>query len=31
VPAHYEAAVFIGYDAAGKSAVAHWMDSFGAR
>jgi len=31
VPAQYEAAVFIGYDAAGKTVIAHWMDSFGAR
>lgn len=31
VPAQYEAVVFIGYDAASGSIIAHWMDSFGAR
>lgn len=31
VPAQYEATVFIGYDAASKNVIAHWMDSFGAR
>ncbi len=31
VPAQYEAAVFVGYDAASKTIIAHWMDSFGAK
>jgi len=31
VPAQYEAAVFVGYDAASKTVIAHWMDSFGAK
>lgn len=31
VPAQYEAAVFVGVDAAGKTVLAHWMDSFGAQ
>lgn len=31
VPAQYEAAVFVGYDAATKTIIAHWMDSFGAK
>jgi hypothetical protein len=31
VPAQYEATVFIGYDAANKTVIAHWMDSFGAK
>jgi hypothetical protein len=30
VPAKYEAAVFIGYDRASQSVIAHWMDVFGA-
>lgn len=29
VPAQYEAAVYIGYDEASKTVIAHWMDSFG--
>jgi hypothetical protein len=29
VPAQYEATVYIGYDAASKNVIAHWMDSFG--
>ena len=29
VPAQYEAVVYIGYDAASKTVIAHWMDSFG--
>jgi hypothetical protein len=29
VPAKYEAAVFIGYDAADQTVLAHWMDNFG--
>jgi hypothetical protein len=28
-PAKYEATVFIGYDGANQTIVAHWMDSFG--
>jgi uncharacterized protein DUF1579 len=31
VPAQYEARVFVGYDAASKTVIAHWMDSFGAK
>ncbi|MBD8543087.1 DUF1579 family protein [Oxalobacteraceae sp. CFBP 8761] len=31
MPAQYEAAVFVGYDAASKTIIAHWMDSFGAK
>jgi hypothetical protein len=31
VPAKYEAAVFLGYDAGTRSVIAHWMDSFGAK
>lgn len=29
VPAQYEATVYIGYDDASKTVIAHWMDSFG--
>jgi hypothetical protein len=31
VPAKYEAAVFLGYDAGTQTVIAHWMDSFGAK
>jgi hypothetical protein len=31
VPEKYESAVFLGYDAATESVIAHWMDSFGAK
>jgi hypothetical protein len=31
VPAKYEAAVFLGYDAASQTVIAHWMDGFGAK
>ena len=29
VPAQYEAAVYVGYDKASETVIAHWMDSFG--
>lgn len=29
LPARYEAAVFIGYDAGSQGVIVHWMDSFG--
>lgn len=31
VPAKYESAVFLGYDAGTQAVIAHWMDSFGAK
>jgi hypothetical protein len=31
VPAKYEAAVFLGYDAASRTVIVHWMDRFGAK
>lgn len=31
VPAQYEAVVFIGFDKASGTVIAHWMDSFGAK
>jgi hypothetical protein len=31
VPAKYESAVFLGYDAGTQVVIAHWMDSFGAK
>jgi hypothetical protein len=31
VPAKYEAAVFLGYDAGTQTVIAHWMDSYGAK
>jgi hypothetical protein len=31
VPAKYEAAVFLGYDADSQTVIVHWMDRFGAK
>lgn len=31
VPAKYEAAVFLGYDASTQAVIVHWMDRFGAK
>jgi hypothetical protein len=31
VPAKYESAVFLGYDAGTRTVIAHWMDSTGAK
>lgn len=30
-PARYEARVFIGFDSASQTVIAHWLDSFGAK
>lgn len=31
VPSQYEARVLVGHDADGKTVIAHWLDSFGAK
>jgi hypothetical protein len=31
VPSQYEARVLVGHDVDGRSVIAHWMDSFGAK